>query len=79
MSEGPEVRIVADKIAAVLLSNDIKIENILHNKLGDEIKSKIVGSSVEYVKTFGKKYCHKIFIECLFKEPYDDVGQVENL
>lgn len=54
MSEGPEVRIVADKIAAVLLSNDIKIENILHNKLGDEIKSKIIGSSVEYVKTFGK-------------------------
>ena len=54
MSEGPEVRIVADKIAAVLLSNDIKIENILHNKLGDEIKSKIVGSSVEYVRTFGK-------------------------
>jgi formamidopyrimidine-DNA glycosylase len=54
MSEGPEVRIAADKIAAVLLSNDIKIENILHNKLGDEIKSKIVGSSVEYVRTFGK-------------------------
>ena len=54
MSEGPEVRIVTDKLAAVLLLNDIKIENILHNKLDDEIKSKIVGSSVEYVRTFGK-------------------------
>ncbi|WP_148685869.1 DNA-formamidopyrimidine glycosylase family protein [Candidatus Nitrosocosmicus hydrocola] len=54
MSEGPEVRIVADKIAAALLSNEIRIENILHNKIGDEFKSKIIGSSVENVRTFGK-------------------------
>ncbi len=54
MSEGPEVRIVADNIGAVLLSNDTKIEFILQNKLSDEIKSKIIGSSVEFVKTFGK-------------------------
>lgn len=54
MSEGPEVRIVADKIAAALLSNEIRIENILHNKIGEEFKSKIIGSSVENVRTFGK-------------------------
>lgn len=54
MSEGPEVRIVADKIAAALLSNEVRIENILHNKICDEIKGKIIGSSVENVRTFGK-------------------------
>jgi len=78
MSEGPEVRIVADKIAAALLSNEIRIENILHNKIGDEFKSKIIGSSVENVNIW-KEYCHKIFIKCLFEKPHDDVGQVENL
>jgi len=54
MSEGPEVKIVADKIAAVLLSKEIRIENILHNKISDEFKNKIIGSSVENVRTFGK-------------------------
>ena len=53
MSEGPEVRIAADKIYAAL-SNGITIENIIYNKINDEIKNKIIGSSVEYVKTFGK-------------------------
>ena len=54
MSEGPEVRIVADKITAAVVSNGSRIENILYNKLSNEIKSKIIGSSVEYVRTFGK-------------------------
>jgi formamidopyrimidine-DNA glycosylase len=54
MSEGPEVRIVADKITAAVVSNGARIENILYSKLSNEIKSKIIGSSVEYVRTFGK-------------------------
>ena len=54
MSEGPEVRIVADKITAAVVSDGAKIENILYSKLSNEIKSKIIGSSVEYVRTFGK-------------------------
>ena len=53
MSEGPEVRIAADKIYAAL-SDGITIENIIYNKISDEIKNKIIGSSVECVKTFGK-------------------------
>lgn len=54
MSEGPEVRIFADKISNALVPNVTTIENIIHSKLSDEIKSKIIGSSVEYVRTFGK-------------------------
>jgi endonuclease VIII len=53
MSEGPEVKIMADKIFNTL-DNNITIQNMLCNKINEEIKSKIIGSSMEYVKTFGK-------------------------
>ena len=53
MSEGPEVKIMADKIFNTL-DNNITIQNILINKIDEEIKSKIIGSYMEYVKTFGK-------------------------
>lgn len=53
MSEGPEVKITADKIQNAL-SDKRTIHGILHNKIDKETKSKIIGSSVEYVKTFGK-------------------------
>jgi endonuclease VIII len=53
MSEGPEVKIVADKIFNTL-DNNITIQNILCNKIDEGIKSKIIGSSMKYVKTFGK-------------------------
>jgi endonuclease VIII len=53
MSEGPEVRIMADKIHDAL-SGKRTIQNILHKNIDEETKSKIIGSSMEYVKTFGK-------------------------
>ncbi|MGN6822958.1 MAG: DNA-formamidopyrimidine glycosylase family protein [Candidatus Nitrosocosmicus sp.] len=53
MSEGPEVKIIADKIRNVLGSNMV-IQNIIGKKIDEDIKNKIIGSSVEYVKTFGK-------------------------
>jgi endonuclease VIII len=53
MSEGPEVKITADIIRAAL-GNNKTIQNILCNKIDEEIKNKIIGSSMEYVKTFGK-------------------------
>jgi endonuclease VIII len=53
MSEGPEVRIMADKIHDAL-SGERTIQNILHKSIDEETKSKIIGSSMEYVKTFGK-------------------------
>ena len=53
MSEGPEVKIIADRIRNAL-GNSMTIQNILCNKIDEEIKNKIVGSSMEYVKTFGK-------------------------
>ncbi len=53
MSEGPEVKITADKIYNAL-SDKRAIQGILHNKIDSETKSKIIGSSMEYVKTFGK-------------------------
>ncbi len=53
MSEGPEVKIIADKIYNAL-SDNRTIQGILYSKMDSEIKSKIIGSSMEYVKTFGK-------------------------
>ncbi|MEJ7642525.1 MAG: DNA-formamidopyrimidine glycosylase family protein [Candidatus Nitrosocosmicus sp.] len=53
MSEGPEVKITADKIYKAL-SDKKTIQGILHNRIDRETKSKIIGSSMEYVKTFGK-------------------------
>ena len=53
MSEGPEVKITADKISKALC-NKIKIENMIHNKIDDKIKNKLIDSHIEYVKTFGK-------------------------
>jgi len=53
MSEGPEVKIIAYRIRNVL-DNNITIQNIFCNRIDEEIKNKIIGSSMEYVKTFGK-------------------------
>src|SRR5919112_4544735 len=54
MSEGPEVRIMADKIHDALSGERTTIQNMLHKSIDEETKSKIIGSSMEYVKTFGK-------------------------
>ncbi len=51
MSEGPEVKTTADKIYKAL-SDKRAIHDILHNKIDKETKSKIIGPSTEYVKTF---------------------------
>ncbi|HXT82890.1 MAG TPA: DNA-formamidopyrimidine glycosylase family protein [Verrucomicrobiae bacterium] len=65
MSEGPEVKIVADQISKAL-SNNIKIQNIIHNKLDNEMKNSIIGSYLKYVKTFGKnivlKFSNDIYL-----------------
>jgi endonuclease VIII len=53
MSEGPEVKITADKIWNALSGKRL-IKNILYNKIDKEIEDRIIGSSTEYVKTFGK-------------------------
>jgi len=53
MSEGPEVKIAADKIWNALSGKRI-IKNILYNKMDKGLEDKIIGSSTEYVKTFGK-------------------------
>ncbi|TVP39967.1 DNA-formamidopyrimidine glycosylase family protein [Candidatus Nitrosocosmicus arcticus] len=53
MSEGPEVKIAADKIWNALSGKRI-INNILYNKMDKGFEDKIIGSSTEYVKTFGK-------------------------
>src|SRR5919112_5099087 len=54
MSEGPEVRIMADKIHDALSGERTTIQNMVHRSIDEETKSKIIGSSMEYVKTFGK-------------------------
>lgn len=52
MSEGPEVKIIADKLSAVLQGK--KIKDIICKNLDDEIKNKIIGSEIEYIRAFGK-------------------------
>jgi len=52
MSEGPEVKIVADKIIQAALN--ISIEDIKNNKLDQQMKCKILHSKIESVKTYGK-------------------------
>jgi endonuclease-8 len=57
MSEGPEVKIVADKISCAIRGK--KIEDIMCKNLGNGIKNKIVGSELEYIKAFGKNLVFK--------------------
>lgn len=52
MSEGLEVKIVADKISCTILGK--KIEDIICKNLESGIKNKIIGSELEYIKAFGK-------------------------
>ncbi|MDQ4073613.1 MAG: hypothetical protein M3162_04830, partial [Thermoproteota archaeon] len=53
MSEGPEVKITADKLHNAL-SNKIMIQDIRCNKMDEKIREKIIGSYMEYIKTLGK-------------------------
>ena len=57
MSEGPEVKIIADKISSLLKGKEI--ENILFKNLDSHVKNKIIGSQLEYIKTFGKNIVFK--------------------
>jgi endonuclease VIII len=52
MSEGPEVKIVADKISSAMFGK--KIENIIFKNLNIDFKNKIIGSTLAGIKTFGK-------------------------
>ena len=52
MSEGPEVKIVADKISAALFGK--KIDDIIFKNLNIDFKNKIIGSTLKEIKTFGK-------------------------
>jgi formamidopyrimidine-DNA glycosylase len=52
MSEGPEVKIVADKILQAALSESIV--DIKSNKLDQQMKRKILHSKIKSVKTYGK-------------------------
>ena len=57
MSEGPEVKIIADKISCILQGK--KIEEIICKNLDSHIKNKILGSELEYIKAFGKNLVFK--------------------
>jgi endonuclease VIII len=57
MSEGPEVKIIADKISGILQGK--KIEKIICKNLDSHIKNKIANSELEYVKAFGKNLVFK--------------------
>jgi endonuclease VIII len=57
MSEGPEVKIIADKILCLLQGK--KIEQIICKNLDSHIKNKILGSELEYIKAFGKNLVFK--------------------
>ena len=57
MSEGPEVKIIANKILSRLKGKEI--ENIIFKNLDDHTKNQIIGSELEYVKAFGKNLVFK--------------------
>jgi formamidopyrimidine-DNA glycosylase len=57
MSEGPEVKMIADKISSLLKGKEI--EDIMVKNLDIHIKNKIIGSKLEYIKTFGKNLVFK--------------------
>jgi len=52
MSEGPEVKIIADKILASLYGK--KIEDIIFKNMNIDIKNRIIGSELKEINTFGK-------------------------
>jgi endonuclease VIII len=64
MSEGPEVKIIADKLATVLLGR--KIDYVYGKRIGAEIKSNLVGAKINNIQTFGKNivisFSSKIFL-----------------
>jgi formamidopyrimidine-DNA glycosylase len=52
VSEGPEVKIIADKISGILQGK--KIEEIICKNLDSHVKNKIVGSELEILKHLEK-------------------------
>jgi endonuclease VIII len=64
MSEGPEVKIIADKLATVLLGR--KIDYVYGKRIGAKIKSNLVGAKINNIQTFGKNivisFSSKIFL-----------------
>jgi endonuclease VIII len=64
MSEGPEVKIIADKLAAVLLGR--KIVDVYGKRIEAKIKSNLVGAIINNIETFGKNivisFSSKIFL-----------------
>ena len=63
MSEGPEVKIVADKILSSMFGK--KIEDIIFKNLNIDIKNKIIGSKIKRNKDIRKEYCNQIFFRNL--------------
>ena len=64
MSEGPEVKIIAEKLSSILQAK--KIEDIICKNLNDKIKDNIIGSETEYIRAFGKnlvlKFSSNVFL-----------------
>jgi len=57
MSEGPEVKIIANKILSQLKGKEI--EDIIFKNLDSHTKNQIIGSKLEYVQAFGKNLVFK--------------------
>ena len=57
MSEGPEVKIIANKISSRLKGKEI--EDIIFKNLDAHTKNQIIGSKLEHVQSFGKNLVFK--------------------
>ena len=57
MSEGPEVKIIANKISSRLKGKEI--EDIIFKNLDAHTKNQVIGSKLDYVKSFGKNLVFK--------------------
>jgi endonuclease VIII len=68
MSEGPEVKHTADKIAEAILGKSVV--DVQGKAIEHHLREKIIGSKVLSVDTYGKN---------VSAQSYDDVGKMTNL
>jgi endonuclease VIII len=77
MSEGPEVKQTADKIAEAILGKSVV--DLRGKTVERDLKEKIVGSNVLSVDTYGKNIIIHFSSSYISAQSYDAVGKMEDL
>jgi formamidopyrimidine-DNA glycosylase len=77
MSEGPEVKHTADKIAEAILGKSVV--DVQGKAIEHHLREKIIGSKVLSVDTYGKNIIIHFSGGVFSAQSYDDVGKMANL